>query len=63
MNNKSSGPGLSFLVQHLLVIHPVCSLIIWIYGVFVTDLFGSVSLLVHVGAANQFGTKEPALPS
>lgn len=61
--NRSSWPGLSLLVRRLLVIHPVCGLVVWIYGVFVTDLFGSVSLLVHVGAANQFGTKEPALPS
>lgn len=62
-SEQLTGPGLTLLAQHLLVIHPVCGLIVWIYGVFVTDLFGSVSLLVHVGTANQFGTKEPALTS
>lgn len=44
------------------MIHPICGLIVWIYGVFVTNLFGPVSFLVHVGAAYQLGTKEPALP-
>lgn len=49
--------------QHLLVIHPVGGLIVWVYWVFVANLFGPVSLLVHVGSTNQFGTKVPALPS
>lgn len=53
--------GRSLLIQHSLVIHPVCGLIVWIYGVLVTDLFGPVSLLVHVGPPNQLGTKIPAL--
>lgn len=43
------------------MIHPVCSLIVWIDGVLVPDLLGPVSLLVHVGSTNQFGTKVPAL--
>lgn len=51
------------MTQHLLVIHPVSGLIVWVYRVFVANLFGSVSLLVHVGSTNQFGTKVPALPS
>lgn len=45
------------------MIHPVSGLIVWVYGVFVANLFGPVSLLVHVGSANQFGTKVPALSS
>lgn len=45
------------------MIHPVGGLIVGVYRVFVADLFGPVSLLVHVGSTDQFGTKVPALPS
>lgn len=51
------------MIQHLLVIHHISGLIVWVYRVFVAYLFGPVSLLVHVGSTNQFGTKVPALPS
>lgn len=51
------------IIQHSLVIHPVSGLIVRVYWVFVTNLFCPVSLLVHVGSTNQFGTKVPALPS
>lgn len=51
------------IFQHLLMIHPVSGLIVRVYRVFVANLFGPVSLLVHVGATNQFGTKVPAFPS
>ncbi len=50
------------IIQHILVIHPVRGLIVWVYRVFVADLLGSVSLLVHVSSANQFCTEVPALP-
>lgn len=51
------------VIQHLLVIHPVSGLIVWVYRVFVANLFGPVSLLIHVGSTNQFGTKVPAFTS
>lgn len=50
-------------MQHIPVVHPVSGLIIGVDWVFVADLFGPVSLLVHVGTANQFGTKVPVLSS
>lgn len=50
------------IIQDLLVIHPVSGLIVWVYWVFVANLLGPGSFLVHVGSSNQLGTKVPALP-
>lgn len=50
-------------LRRSLVIHPVGGLIVWVDGVFVANLLGPVPLLVHVGSADQLGTKVPVLPA
>lgn len=45
------------------MIHSVRGLVVGVYGIFVANLLGPVSLLVHVGPTDQFGTKVPVLPS
>lgn len=60
-HKKKQTAWVSFL--RLLVVHPVRGLVVGVYGVFVANLFGPVSLLVHVGPPNQFGTEVPVLPS
>lgn len=47
----------------LLVVHPVSGLIVWVYWIFIPNLLGSCSLLVHVSSTDEFGAKVPAFPS
>lgn len=62
MQFLAESPSGLIKIQDLLMIHPVSGLIVWVYWILVSNFLRPGSLLVHVGSANEFGTKVPTLP-